>query len=133
VFLKLLADRPNDAAAQNYLGYMWADKGVQLEQARSLLEKAVGREPRNAAYLDSLGWAYFRLGKMDSAEKNLREAQRREPSDPTILEHLGDLEMKIGNIAGAIRDWERALELRHEEPERVRQKLQQARTPVSQR
>jgi predicted Zn-dependent protease len=133
VFLKLLADRPNDAAAQNYLGYMWADKGVELEQARSLLEKAVGREPRNAAYLDSLGWAYFRLGKMDSAEKNLREAHRREPSDPTILEHLGDLEMKLGNIAGAIRDWERALELRHEEPERVRQKLQHARTPVSKR
>ena len=74
VFLKLLASRPNDAATQNYLGYMWADKGVQLEKAREMLEKAVGREPRNAAYLDSLGWVYFRLGRIESAEKNLREA-----------------------------------------------------------
>lgn len=133
VFLALLAARPNDAAAQNYLGYMWADKGVQLERARDLLEKAVAREPRNAAYLDSLGWAYFRLGRLDVAEKNLREAQRREPGDPTIVEHLGDLEMQRGDIAGAVRNWEKALELRHEEPERVRVKLQRARTPVSQR
>ncbi|MEX1243684.1 MAG: tetratricopeptide repeat protein [Thermoanaerobaculia bacterium] len=133
VFLGLLAERPNDSAAQNYLGYMWADRGVQLERARDLLEKAVAREPRNAAYLDSLGWAYFRLGRLDAAERNLREAQRREPGDPTIVEHLGDLELQQGNIAGAVRNWEKALELRHEEPERVREKLQRARPPVSQR
>lgn len=133
VFLALLAERPNDSATQNYLGYMWADKGMHLERARDLLEKAVAREPRNAAYLDSLGWAYFRLGRLDVAEKNLREAQRREPGDPTIVEHLGDLEMQRGDIAGAVRNWEKALELQHEEPERVRDKLQRARTPVSQR
>ena len=98
VFLALLAERPNDSAAQNYLGYMWADKGVQLERARDLLEKAVAREPRNAAYLDSLGWAYFRLGRLDVAEKNLREAHVASP-DPTIVEHLGDLEMQRGDIA----------------------------------
>jgi predicted Zn-dependent protease len=133
VFQKVLAKRPNDAATLNYLGYMWADKGVQLEKARDMLEKAVAREPRNAAYLDSLGWAYFRLGRIDSAEKNLREAHRREPTDPTITEHLGDLEMKRGNIAGAIQNWEKALELQSEEPDRVKQKLQRARAPVSQR
>src|SRR5207253_4505409 len=99
----LLELRPNDAATQNYLGYMWADQGVQLERARELLEKAVAREPRNAAYLDSLGWVYFRMGRLDSAEKNLREAYRREPSDPTVEEHIGDLDMKLGNAAAAIR------------------------------
>ncbi len=133
VFLKLLEMRPNDAATQNYLGYMWADQGVQLERARELLEKAVAREPRNAAYLDSLGWAYFRLGQLDRAEKNLREAYRREPTDPTIEEHIGDLEARQGNVDGAIRHWEKALELKHEEPDRVRDKLRRARTPVSQR
>jgi len=133
VFLKLLEERPNDAATQNYLGYMWADRGVQLERAREMLEKAVSREPRNAAYLDSLGWAYFRLGQMDAAEKKLREAARREPTDPTILEHLGDLEMKQGDIENAIRNWEKALELKSEEAERVQDKLRRARTPVSQR
>ncbi len=133
VFLKLLEERPNDAATQNYLGYMWADRGVQLDRAREMLEKAVAREPRNAAYLDSLGWAYFRLGRMEAAEKNLREAARREPTDPTILEHLGDLEMKQGEVEGAIRNWEKALELKSEEPGRVQEKLRRARTPVSQR
>ena len=133
VFLKLLEERPNDAATQNYLGYMWADRGVQLERAREMLEKAVSREPRNAAYLDSLGWAYFRLGRMDAAERNLREAARREPTDPTIVEHLGDLEMKQGDIESAIRNWEKALELKSEEAQRVQDKLRRARTPVSQR
>ncbi len=133
VFLRLLADRPNDAATQNYLGYMWADRGVQLDRAREMLEKAVAREPRNAAYLDSLGWAYFRLGRIEAAEKNLREAARREPTDPTILEHLGDLEMKQGEIEAAIRNWEKALELKSEEPDRVQEKLRRARPPVSQR
>lgn len=133
VFLQLLAMRPNDAPTLNYLGYMWADQGVQLERAREMLEKAVAREPRNAAYLDSLGWAYFRLGEMQRAEKNLREAYRREPADPTIEEHIGDLEARQGNVEGAIRHWEKALELKHEEPNRVREKLQRARAPVSQR
>lgn len=133
VFLALLAMRPNDSSTLNYLGYMWADQGVQLERARDMLEKAVAREPRNAAYLDSLGWAYFRLGQLPTAEKNLREAYRREPADPTIEEHIGDLEARQGNIDGAIRHWEKALELKHEEPGRVREKLKQARAPVSQR
>lgn len=133
VFLKLLAQRPNDSATLNYLGYMWADQGVQLERAKEMLEKAVAREPRNAAYLDSLGWAYFRLGQLQRAEKNLREAYRREPGDPTIEEHIGDLEARQGNLEGAIRHWEKALELKHEEPDRVREKLKRARAPVSQR
>ena len=133
VFLQLLALRPNDAATLNYLGYMWADQGVQLERAKEMLEKAVAREPRNAAYLDSLGWAYFRLGQIPDAEKNLREAYRREPSDPTIEEHIGDLEARQGNVDGAIRHWEKALEMKSEEPDRVREKLRRARAPVSQR
>ena len=133
VFLQLLAMRPNDSATQNYLGYMWADQGVQLDKARDMLEKAVAREPRNAAYLDSLGWAYFRLGELQNADKNLREAYRREPADPTIEEHIGDLEARQGNIEGAIRHWEKALALKHDEPDRVREKLQKARAPVSQR
>ncbi len=130
VFLQLLVLRPNDAATQNYLGYMWADQGVQLERAREMIEKAVAREPRNAAYLDSLGWAYFRLGQLASAEKELREACRREPGDPTIQEHLGDLELRLGDSAAAIKHWEKALELKHEEPDRVREKLRQARASV---
>jgi len=133
VFLKLLEERPNDAATQNYLGYMWADNGVELDKAKQLLERAVAREPRNPAYLDSLGWLYFRMGSLDTAEKNLREAERREPTDPTIVEHLGDLEMKQGDVEDAIRHWEKALELKSEEAQRVQEKLRRARPPVSKR
>ena len=66
-------------------------------------------------------------------DKNLREAYRREPADPTIEEHIGDLEARQGNMEGAIRHWEKALALKHDEPDRVREKLQKARAPVSQR
>ena len=131
VFLQLLDVRPNDSATQNYLGYMWADQGVQLDRARQMLEKAVAREPRNAAYLDSLGWAYFRLGQIEAAKKNLREAHRREPSDPTIEEHMGDLDARLGDSEAAMRHWEKALELKSEEPDRVRGKLNRARPPVT--
>ena len=133
VFRQLLSARPNDSAAQNYLGYMWAERGVNLEEARDLLEKAVAREPRNAAYLDSLGWLYFRQGKLEAAEKHLVEAHRREPDDPTIEEHLGDLSERRGNADKAVVHWERALELKHDEPEKVRQKLLRFRARSSQR
>jgi predicted Zn-dependent protease len=122
-FQKLLQGRPNDSAAQNYLGYMWADRGIRLDEARELLEKAVAREPRNGAYLDSLGWVYFRLGRLEKAQTYLADAKQREPDDPTIEEHLGDLSERQGDVARAIAHWERALQLKHEEPEKVRQKL----------
>lgn len=124
VFLELLKMRPNDSAAQNYLGYMWADRGVNLEKAKDLLEKAVAREPRNGAYLDSLGWVYFRQGKWDAARKNLLEAHRREPDDPTIEEHLGDLLERQGEVEKAVTHWERALTLKPEEPDKLKKKLQ---------
>ncbi|HTO76283.1 MAG TPA: tetratricopeptide repeat protein [Thermoanaerobaculia bacterium] len=130
-FRKLLELRPDDAATQNYLGYMWADKGVRLDEAYAMLQKAVAREPRNGAYLDSLGWACFRLGRMDAAERNLLEAHRREPDDPTIEEHLGDLQARQGNVERAIAHWERALTLKPEEPEKIRQKLAQSRARLS--
>jgi predicted Zn-dependent protease len=122
-FQKLLQGRPNDSAAQNYLGYMWAERGVRLDEARELLEKAVAREPRNGAYLDSLGWVYFRLGRLEKAQTYLAEAKQREPDDPTIEEHLGDLSERQGDVARAIAHWERAIQLKHEEPDKVRQKL----------
>jgi Flp pilus assembly protein TadD len=126
-FFDLLASKPNDAATQNYLGYMWADHGVNLDKARDLLEKAVAREPRNGAFQDSLGWAYFRLGRLEEAEKHLLEAHRGEPEDATIEEHLGDLFEKRGNVAEAISHWQRALTLKPEEPEKIRQKVGRAR------
>ncbi len=127
-FQKLLTIRPGDAATLNYLGYMWADRNVHLDQARTMLEKAVGREPRNGAYKDSLGWVYFRLGQLEAAERNLQDAHKSDPDDPTIEEHLGDLAEKQGSFQRAVEHWQRALTLKPDEPEKIRAKLQRYQT-----
>jgi len=66
----------------NYLGYMLADKGMRLPEALKLIRKAVDIDPMNGAYLDSLGWAYFKLGQYEEAEENLRQAVERDQTDP---------------------------------------------------
>ena len=110
-FRKVLAADPQSAMALNYLGYMLADHSTKLDEALSLIKKAVDLEPANGAYLDSLGWAYFKLGKYDLAEDNLLKAsQRNMGSDPTVQDHLGDLYQKTGRLKLAAAHWERALD-----------------------
>jgi tetratricopeptide (TPR) repeat protein len=109
-FKKVLAANPQSAATLNYLGYMNADRGVQLEDSLNYLKQAVSLEPTNGAYLDSLGWAYFKLGKYDSAEETLGKASLRMGSDPTVQDHLGDLYQKTGRLKLAAAHWERAVE-----------------------
>lgn len=114
-FEKLLELKPDHGAALNYLGYMYAYRNENLDRALELVTKAVSLEPSNAAYLDSLGWIYFRLGRMEEAEKSLLTAKRLSPDDPTIEDHLGDLEEKRGNVAKARERWTRALALEPED------------------
>ncbi len=109
-FKKILAANPQSAAALNYLGYMNADRDVRLEESLNYIKLAVSLEPTNGAYLDSLGWAYFKLGKYDLAEENLNKASLRMGSDPTVQDHLGDLYQKTGRLKLAAAHWERAVE-----------------------
>lgn len=109
-YRKVLAGDPNSAMAMNDLGYMLADRGVRLEEALSLIKKAVDIEPQNGAYLDSLGWVYYRLGKYDLAEENLRKAVAKSNNDATVHDHLGDVYLKTGKLKLAAAHWERALE-----------------------
>src|ERR1022692_3568609 len=109
-FRKVLAANPQSAATLNYLGYMNADRGVQLEESLNYIKQAVSLEPTNGAYLDSLGWAYFKLGKYDLAEESLTKASLRMESDPTVQDHLGDLYQKTGRLKLAAAHWERAVE-----------------------
>ena len=108
-FRKVLAVNPDDAPVLNYYGYMLADRGIRLPEATSLIEKAVAKEPSNGAYLDSLGWAYYKQNKLAEAEDYLRKAVARENHDPTILGHLGNVYMKLGRTELAADTWERAL------------------------
>ena len=114
-FEQLLQVRADHSAGLNYLGYMWADRGENLPRALDLIKKAVELEPGNGAYLDSLGWAYYQLGKLDLAEKSLKEASELTPDDPTIEEHLGDLFEKRGDVSAARAHWKRALTLKPED------------------
>jgi tetratricopeptide (TPR) repeat protein len=108
-FRKVLAVNPNSASVLNYYGYMLADRGVRLSEATSMIQKAVAQEPGNGAYLDSLGWAYYKQNKLTEAEEALRKAADREGHDPTILGHLGDVYAKLGQMDRAGQYWERAL------------------------
>jgi tetratricopeptide (TPR) repeat protein len=101
---------PQAAATLNYLGYMNADRGVKLEESLNLIKQALTFEPNNPAYLDSIGWAYFKLGKYDLAEDNLNKAASHMGSDPTVQEHLGDLYQKTGRLKLAAAHWDRAVQ-----------------------
>ena len=109
-FKKVLAANPQSAVTLNYLGYMNADRGVQLEESLNQIKLAVSLDPTNGAYLDSLGWVYFKLGKYDLAEETLSKASLRMGSDPTVQDHLGDLFQKTGRLKLAAAHWERAVE-----------------------
>jgi len=108
-FRKALQVNPHDAAVLNYYGYMLADRGIRLDEATSLIKRAVAEESTNGAYLDSLGWAYYRQNRLAEAEEYLHKAVDRAGHDPTILDHYGDIEAKLGRIERAAELWEKAL------------------------
>ena len=108
-FKKVVASDPEHASALNYLGYMLADQNTKLEEALGYIKRAVDLDPANGAYLDSIGWAYFRLGKYELAEENLLKASQKINTDPTVHDHLGDLYQKTGRLKLAATHWERAL------------------------
>jgi tetratricopeptide (TPR) repeat protein len=110
-FRRLLALNPNSASALNYLGYMYADRSVRLTEAVEMIKKALDQEPYNGAYLDSLGWAYFRLGRLEEAVDYLKKALERTRKDPTIHDHLADVYAKMGRLKDAISHWEASVHL----------------------
>lgn len=107
---KALALKPDFAPALNFLGYSWADQGVRLAEARDLIERAVVADPDNSAYLDSLGWVLFRLGKAAEALPHLEKAAEllRDEPDATVLEHLGDVLEALGRAGPAREAWGKA-------------------------
>jgi tetratricopeptide (TPR) repeat protein len=109
-FHKVLADDPKNAMTLNYLGYMLADRGTRLDEALGYIRRAVALDPQNGAYLDSLGWVYYKMGNYELAEENLRRASERMGDDPTIHDHLGELYMKTGRLKLAASNWERSLD-----------------------
>ena len=105
-FRKILQVKPDFAGALNYLGYMLADRGVRLNEALQMITKAVEQEPANGAYLDSLGWVYYKMGRLPEAEENIRKALETTPRDATVHDHLGDVLMRESKVREAVAQWE---------------------------
>ena len=105
------------AVVLNYLGYSWVDQGINLKEAFDMLHKAVALRPRDGYIVDSLGWAYYRLGRYDDAVRELERAIALKPSDPTINDHLGDAYWKTGRKLEARFQWNHARDLEPEPDE----------------
>ena len=108
-FKKVLAVNPKNAPVLNYYGYMLGDLGIRLDEAEALVQQALKEDPYNGAYLDSLGWIYFKENKFSASESALRKAVERERHDATIHSHLGDLYAKMGRGELAAAEWEKSL------------------------
>ncbi|MDM7996973.1 MAG: tetratricopeptide repeat protein [Acidobacteriota bacterium] len=126
ILKEILKDNPNNAVALNYIGYMLADRGTRLDEAVQYVKEALALDPRNGAYLDSLGWAFFKLNDLEQAEKYLLEADQLVKNDPTIVDHLGDLYYKIGDLQKAQSFWMKSINIGTEEEDiqKVRRKLE---------
>jgi len=108
-FKKALDVNPRNAPVLNYYGYMLGDLGIRLDEAEGLVQRALKEEPHSGAYLDSLGWIYFRENKLTEAEATLRKAVQRESHDATIRSHLADVYAKSGRSDLAAIEWEKSL------------------------
>ena len=108
-FRRVLEQRPNHAPTLNYLGYMLADRDVRLDESLKLIEAALKTEPNNGAYLDSLGWVYYRMGRYAEAEEEIRKAVDVTPADPTMFDHYADVLIERGKVDEAVAAYEEAL------------------------
>jgi Putative Zn-dependent protease, contains TPR repeats len=122
---EILKQTPGNPIALNNLGYFLLERNERFDEALKLIQQAVKIDPTNPSYLDSLGWAYFKLGKYGEAEKYLRDAARRSADSATIQEHLGDVYQKQGKNDLARAAWQKALNLTTdaEDLKRLREKL----------
>lgn len=122
---EILKANPRNPIALNNLGYFLTERNEKLDEALDLIQQAVRIDPTNPSYLDSLGWAYFKLGKFTDAEKNLKEAAKYDPASATIQEHLGDVYQKLNKKDLAKKSFQKALNLTSdaEEISRLKTKL----------
>lgn len=120
--LRLYPDQPH---VLNYLGYSWVDQGINLDDGMRMIRRAVEQRPDDGYIVDSLGWAYYRIGNFDEAVKHLERAVELKPDDPTINDHLGDAYWKIGRDLEANFQWSHARDLKPEPEElvKIKQKL----------
>jgi tetratricopeptide (TPR) repeat protein len=114
---KALELQPEQPHVLNYLGYSWIDQGINLDDGMKMIKRAVEQRPDDGYIVDSLGWAYYRIGNFEDAVKNLERAIDLKPEDPTINDHLGDAYWRIGRTLEAKFQWAHARDLKPEPEE----------------
>ena len=112
--LELFPDQPH---VLNYLGYSWVDQGINLEEGMTMIRRAVDQRPDDGYIVDSLGWAFYRIGNFEDAVKHLERAIDLKPEDPTINDHLGDAYWRVGRTLEAKFQWAHARDLKPEPEE----------------
>jgi len=112
---------------------MLADRDMKLDEALSMVKKAVDSDPINGAFLDSLGWVYFKMNRLDLAEQFLKRAVAFAATNATMYDHLGDVYYKTGKYQDAQASWTKGLQYADEPDEamRMRQKLEQVKSQAS--
>jgi Flp pilus assembly protein TadD len=123
---KALELEPNQPQVLNYLGYSFVDRGEKLDEALAMIQRAVAGQPDSGYILDSLAWAYYRLGRYDEALVPMEQASLLEPVDPVVTDHLGDVYWAVGRTREAEFQWHRALSFEPIEKDaaRIRLKLE---------
>jgi len=114
---KALELQPEQPHVLNYLGYSWIDQGINLDEGMKMIKRAVDQRPDDGYIVDSLGWAFFRIGNFEDAVKNLERAIDLKPEDPTINDHLGDAYWRVGRTLEAKFQWAHARDLKPEAEE----------------
>ncbi|WP_316176825.1 MULTISPECIES: tetratricopeptide repeat protein [unclassified Bradyrhizobium] len=127
---KALELQPDQPHVLNYLGYSWIDQGINLDEGMKMIKRAVEQRPDDGYIVDSLGWAYYRIGNYEEAVKNLERAIDLKPEDPTINDHLGDAYWRIGRKLEAKFQWAHARDLKPEAEElpKIEAKIQNGLT-----
>ncbi len=131
--LKALEFQPEQPMVLNYLGYTWVDMNRHVDRGTDMIKRAVALRPNDGAIVDSLGWAYYRLGRYEEAVTQLERAVELKGADPVITDHLGDAYWKVGRRAEARFQWRRALGLKPEADleQKIRHKLEVGLDPVA--
>ena len=115
---------PQHADALNFIGYTYAEKGIHLDKAQELIERALQHKPKSGYIVDSLGWVYFQKGNYDKAIIELQKAIELTPEDPAISEHLGDVYFKKKNYEMALEIYNKAISLENADHERLKKKIE---------
>lgn len=124
-FEKCLEMEPDFAEALNYLGYMWAERGENLERARTMIQKALEIDPDNAAFQDSMAWVLFKLDRAEAALPWILKAMKNnDEEDATLYDHMGDIYASLKNYSKARDAWEKSLKI--EQNADVKRKLETA-------